>query len=58
MTFNRPGLRGVATVEAVAEDCWNAAQRRRSVIYSPAGWRWVMLAVRAIPEPLFKRLDL
>jgi short-subunit dehydrogenase len=58
MTFNRPGLRGVATVEAVAGDCWNAAQWRRSVIYSPAAWRWIMIAVRAIPEPLFKRLDL
>lgn len=58
MTFNRPGLRGVATAEAVAEDCWRAAQRRRSVVYSPRPWRWIMAAVRAIPEPLFKRLDL
>jgi short-subunit dehydrogenase len=58
MTFARPGLRGVATVEAVADDCWRAAYRRRSVTYSPAAWRWIMAAVKAIPEPLFKRLDL
>jgi short-subunit dehydrogenase len=58
MTFARPGLRGVATVESVADDCWHAAHRRRSVVYSPAAWRWIMRAVRAIPGPLFKRLDL
>ncbi len=58
MTFTRPELRGVATVEAVADDCWRAAYRRRSVVYSPAAWRWIMAAVKAIPEPLFKRLDL
>jgi short-subunit dehydrogenase len=58
MTFARPELRRIATVEAVAEDCWRAAYRRRSTVYSPAEWRWIMLAVRMIPEPLFKRLDL
>lgn len=58
LTFPRPDLRGVATAEAVAEDCWRAAQRRRHVVYSPGFWRWIMAAVRAIPEPLFKRLDL
>jgi short-subunit dehydrogenase len=58
MTFTRTGLRGVATVEAVADDCWRAAQRRQSVVYSPAVWRWIMAAVKAIPEPLFKRLNL
>ncbi|WP_178133555.1 SDR family NAD(P)-dependent oxidoreductase [Vineibacter terrae] len=58
MTFTRTGLRGVVTVERVADDCWRAAQRRRSVVYSPAAWRWIMWAVKAIPEPLFKRLDI
>ncbi len=58
MTFARTDLRGIATTEAVADSCWRAAQRRRNVIYSPTRWRWIMAAVRAIPEPLFKRLDL
>ncbi|HKU94602.1 MAG TPA: SDR family NAD(P)-dependent oxidoreductase [Vineibacter sp.] len=58
MTFTRTGLRGVAPVSAVADDCWRAAQRRSAVVYTPAIWRWIMMAVKAIPEPLFKRLDL
>lgn len=58
MTFGRTDLRNVAAVDAVARDCWRAAQRRRSVAYSPALWRWIMTAVKAIPEPIFKRLDL
>ncbi|TWT14990.1 SDR family NAD(P)-dependent oxidoreductase [Reyranella sp. CPCC 100927] len=57
MTFTRTGLRGVATAEAVADDCWRAAHRRATVVYSPATWRWIMMAVKAVPEPLFKRLD-
>jgi short-subunit dehydrogenase len=57
MTFPRQELRGVARIEAVADDCWRAARRRRNVVYSPWFWRWIMLAVKAIPEPVFKRLD-
>ncbi|HJQ60115.1 MAG TPA: SDR family NAD(P)-dependent oxidoreductase, partial [Vineibacter sp.] len=58
MTFDRTDLRGIASVESVAADCWRAAYRRRHTVYSPGRWRWIMAAVRAIPEPLFKRLDL
>lgn len=28
------------------------------VVYVPAKWRWIMMAVRAIPEPIFRRLGL
>lgn len=31
---------------------------RGDVIYLPWFWRWIMLVIRAIPEPLFKRLSL
>jgi short-subunit dehydrogenase len=55
MTFTQPGLRGVAPVEQVAADCWRAARRRRAEVYSPAKWRWIMLAAKVVPEPLFKR---
>ena len=34
------------------------AGRRGMVIYAPWFWRWIMLVVRAIPEPLFIRLRL
>ena len=34
------------------------AAGRSGVVYTPWFWRWIMLVVRAIPEPLFMRLRL
>jgi len=31
---------------------------RRSVIYTPFWWRFIMLVIRLIPEPVFKRMKL
>ena len=42
----------------VAETVWRAVRARRNVVYVRGMWRVVMAAVRAIPEPLFKRLRL
>lgn len=47
-----------ATPERVARDIERAIRARRSVLYTPWFWRWIMLAVRALPEPLFHRLRL
>lgn len=46
----------VATPQHVAATIVRAIDRRRDVLYTPWFWRWIMLAVRLIPEPLFKRL--
>ena len=35
-----------------------AMDRRSSVVYLPFFWRPVMLAVRIVPEQLFRRLTL
>ncbi|MHB0970551.1 MAG: SDR family oxidoreductase [Thermoanaerobaculia bacterium] len=35
-----------------------AILRRRNVVYVPSYWRWIMLAIRLLPEPLFKRMNL
>jgi len=35
-----------------------AIDRRRNIVYLPWFWRWIMLGIRHIPEPLFKRLKL
>lgn len=35
-----------------------AIGRRRDVVYVPGFWRWIMLAVRLIPGPVFKRMNL
>jgi short-subunit dehydrogenase len=58
MTWGLPGLFLVASPEAVAKDCWRALDRGRDVIYTPWFWRWIMLAIRLVPERLFKRLSI
>ena len=47
-----------ATPDQVAGAVLRAVDRRRDVIYTLSLWRWIMAVIRAIPEPLFKRLDL
>lgn len=44
--------------ERVARDVLRAIDGRSDVVYTPWWWRWVMLVVRLIPEPVFKRLSL
>jgi short-subunit dehydrogenase len=48
----------VATPEAAAEAIVAAQRRRKDVLYYPPFWRLVMGAIRAVPEPVFKRLSL
>lgn len=47
-----------ASADKVAEGIVRAINRRRDVVYLPWFWRWIMYIIRAIPEPLFKRLKL
>lgn len=35
-----------------------AIDKRRNVVYLPWFWRWIMLVIRNIPEPVFKHLKL
>lgn len=44
--------------ERVAKDLVRAVDRGRDVVYTPWWWRIVMLAVRLVPERIFKRLSL
>ncbi len=48
----------VASPARVARDIDWAIRRRRNVIYTPWFWRPIMLAVRLVPEFVFKRLRL
>lgn len=45
-----------ATPERVAKDIVRAIERGKAVIYTPWWWRWIMLVIRLIPEPIFVRL--
>ena len=54
----KTGLRGrlFSDPRRVAAGIRRAIDRRCSVVYVPWFWRWIMLAIRLIPEPVFKRL--
>lgn len=47
-----------AKPEAVAKGIHKALTRGADVVYLPGFWRWIMTAVKAVPEVLFKRLKL
>ena len=44
------------TPDRAAELIMNGLQRRRYDLYVPGFWRWIMLAVRLMPEWIFQRL--
>ena len=48
----------VSLPEEVAEDIYAAFKKSKDVIYTKWFWRWIMMFIRAIPEPIFKRLNL
>lgn len=48
----------VATAEAAARDIVMAAAAGRRVVYVPAWWRWIVVALHAIPAPLYERLPI
>jgi decaprenylphospho-beta-D-erythro-pentofuranosid-2-ulose 2-reductase len=44
--------------QIVAADIYRAIERRRTnVIYTPYRWKWIMAAIRIIPEPILKRIN-
>lgn len=57
MTFGMP-LPTAASPTKVARAIVKSIDSRRDVVYVPRIWRWVMLAIRAVPEWLFKRMRL
>lgn len=58
MTARLPKNPLYSSPERVARDVLRAIDRGRDVVYTPWWWRLVMLAVRLVPERLFKRLSL
>ncbi|WP_343162801.1 SDR family oxidoreductase [Paragemmobacter kunshanensis] len=47
-----------ASPDEVAEAIFKAQEKRRNVIYVRPIWRLIMLVIRSIPEPVFKRLKI
>lgn len=48
----------MATPERVAREITAAIRKRREVIYTPFFWRYIMIIIKAMPGPIFKRLKL
>ncbi len=47
-----------ASAQAVGEGIYRAMERKKDVVYLPWFWRFIMLIIKAIPEPLFKRMSI
>ncbi|MBT8042415.1 MAG: SDR family oxidoreductase [Kiritimatiellales bacterium] len=47
-----------AEPEQVARAVFRGMEKKRSVVYTLWIWRWIMLIIRHIPEPIFKKMGL
>lgn len=47
-----------ANPNQVAADVFRAYQKQTNVVYTRWMWQWIMLLIRHLPEPIFKRLSL
>lgn len=47
-----------ASTKQVSKGVYRAIQRNRDVVYLPSFWKFVMVAIRLIPENLFKKMKL
>lgn len=47
-----------ASPEAVAKDIYAAIEKRKTIVYTPWFWQWIMLIIRMIPEAIFIKLKL
>ena len=57
MTWGLPGLFWVASPDRVARDAMKGLRKNRAVVYSPGFWRLIMLIIRFLPDPIFRRLQ-
>jgi short-subunit dehydrogenase len=58
MTFGKEGTFLVASPEKVGKKIVRAIRARKDVVYVPGFWKWVMLAIKMVPERTFKKLKI
>ncbi|MFW7378351.1 MAG: SDR family oxidoreductase [Oligoflexus sp.] len=58
MTAHLPQGPLFVSPKKIAKDLVHGLQRKKDVLYTPIFWRFIMLAIKSIPEALFKRLQL
>jgi decaprenylphospho-beta-D-erythro-pentofuranosid-2-ulose 2-reductase len=57
MTAHLPRSRLFVSPERVGADIHRAMTRGTDIVYTPWFWRYIMLIVKAIPEPIFKKIS-
>jgi len=58
MTWGIEGMFLVASPDQVAGEILNAVTKGKNVVYTPFFWRYIMLIIRMIPEPVFKKMSI
>lgn len=58
MTWGVEGMFLVASPEQIAKAILKAAEKKRNTIYTPFFWRYIMLIIQHIPEPIFKKMSI
>ena len=58
MTYGLPGLFLVASPQSIGEYIVSSLNKSADVVYLPWFWRYIMLIIKHIPEPIFKRMKL
>lgn len=58
MTWGIEGMFLVAAPDQVARDILRAVEKQKNTLYTPFFWRYIMLIIRNIPEPIFKKLSI
>ncbi len=59
--YTHPGVIAkifVAQTKEVALDIYKAHKKTKNVLYTKGLWKWVMLAIKVMPEAVFKRIQL
>lgn len=58
MTASMPQNFLFTSTKAVGQGVYKAMIRGKDEVYLPWFWRWIMLIIKMIPEPLYKRMNL
>ncbi|MBM7068202.1 SDR family NAD(P)-dependent oxidoreductase [Actibacterium sp. 188UL27-1] len=58
MTWGLEGMFLVAPPDAVAASILKAVEKERNIIYTPFFWRYIMMIIRSVPEPIFKKMSI
>jgi len=58
MTYGLPGLFLVASPQTIGERIVATLGKSADVVYLPWFWRYIMLIIKHVPEPIFKRMKL